>query len=228
MRTYTYNICKCPGCTKPALSEIDKNLALTQNPGWCIEHHPYLKKALKRIFLHVMRNDTIIGLTACGVEVKKLNLRNKRFIGCNLQNCTLTNVHADGLKMRICIADNSTLTDCDFVKSDIQFSSFAGSKFVHILFTGSNLIHTNFNGLTSYQSSFDDSDLYNTRFIKTVLINNSFRNCNLKKTVFYDSVRDNVSFKLSNTREALVDRKRGGLMGDIGINYSDGTSQELL
>jgi hypothetical protein len=35
------------------------------------------------------------------------------------------------------------------------------------------------------------------------LIDTSFRNCNLKKSLFYDSKRTNVSFKMSNTREAL-------------------------
>ena len=37
-------------------------------------------------------------------------------------------------------------------------------------------------------------------------MNTSFRNCNIKKTVFWDVVSDNVSFKLSNTREAEFNR----------------------
>ena len=52
-------------------------------------------------------------------------------------------------------------------------------------------------------SSFDDSDLFNSRFIASTLIDTSFRNCNLKRTLFYDTKRTNVSFKMSNTREAL-------------------------
>ena len=40
------------------------------------------------------------------------------------------------------------------------------------------------------------------RFILAVLENTSFRNCNLKKSIFQSSVRKNVSFKMSNTREA--------------------------
>jgi uncharacterized protein YjbI with pentapeptide repeats len=31
----------------------------------------------------------------------------------------------------------------------------------------------------------------------------SFQNCNLKKTMFYQTTRDKVSFKSSNTREAI-------------------------
>lgn len=84
---------------------------------------------------------------------------------------------------------------------------------VHAIFTGSDLIQNNFNGITAYQSSFDDSDLYNSRFIKAVLINTSMINCNLKKVAFYESAREGVSFKLSNTREALLDKKMKGRSG---------------
>jgi hypothetical protein len=31
----------------------------------------------------------------------------------------------------------------------------------------------------------------------------SFQNCNLKKTMFFQTTRERVSFKSSNTREAL-------------------------
>ncbi|MBR3548766.1 MAG: hypothetical protein IKN90_01690, partial [Treponema sp.] len=49
----------------------------------------------------------------------------------------------------------------------------------------------------------------------------SMNNCNLKKTVFYESMREGVGFRLSNTRESLIDRNKGGLMGDFGIRYKD-------
>ena len=73
----------------------------------------------------------------------------------------------------------------------------------YALFTNSELVHNNFNGITAVQSSFDDSDLYNSRFIRAKLSQTSFRNCNIKRVCFYESVQDNISFKLSNTREAL-------------------------
>ena len=60
--------------------------------------------------------------------------------------------------------------------------------------------------MKAFQSSFDDTDLYFSRFAKATLMNTSFRNCNIKKTVFWDVVSDNVSFKLSNTREAEFNR----------------------
>ncbi|MBQ3800905.1 MAG: pentapeptide repeat-containing protein, partial [Treponema sp.] len=120
----------------------------------------------------------------------------------------------------------STMTDCNLIKCNMQFSSMAGTKLVHALFTGSDFIHNNFNGMTAYQCSFDDSDLYNTRFIKAVLMNTSMMNCNMKKAVFYGAVREGVSFKMSNTREALFDRDKGGLMGDADGLMDDGLERK--
>ena len=42
-------------------------------------------------------------------------------------------------------------------------------------------------------------------------MNTSMNDCNLKKTIFYDSARENVSFKLSNTRESLLVRNKKNL-----------------
>ena len=222
---YSYNKCSCPECNEQALSTFDENLDLTDENGWCLKHHPNPEEITRNIFTYIKGHDKIIGLSACGMEFKDISFAGKKFYGCNFQGCSFSNVHASKIRCRMCILDGTTFSDCDFLESNIQFSSFAGSKFVHVLFTGSDLVHINFNGITSYQSSFDDSDLYNTRFIKAALINTSLRNCNLKKAVFYESVRENVSFKLSNTREALVDRNKGGLMGDIDTDFSDDKSK---
>ena len=78
------------------------------------------------------------------------------------------------------------------------------------------MIQNNYNGIQSFQSSFDDSDLYNSRFIKARLVNTSFRNCNLKKTHFCDIEQENVSFKMSNTREAIFDNQESELFADLG------------
>ena len=43
------------------------------------------------------------------------------------------------------------------------------------------------------------------------LVDTSMQNCNLKHTLFYNSKRTNVSFKTSNTREALFDLKGSAL-----------------
>lgn len=226
---YTYNKCKCEDCKSQALSVFDQNMEITEESGWCLEHHPDREKVISQIYEYIQNHDKIIGLTACGIEFNGLDWNGKKFYGCNMQKCTFTNIHAENIRSRMSIFDRSTFTDCEFINSNIQFSSFAASKFVHVVFTGSALVHLNFNGITSYQTSFDDSDLYNSRFIKATLINSSLRNCNLKKTVLYESVRENVSFKLSNTRESLADRRRGGMMGDIDTDFSNNNAvQENL
>ena len=69
------------------------------------------------------------------------------------------------------------------------------------------------------RQSFDDSDLYNSRFINSTLVNISFRNCNLKKVLFHGIKQENVSFKMSNTREAAFDQNGSELTKDIA-NFS--------
>ena len=76
------------------------------------------------------------------------------------------------------------------------------------------MVQNNFNGITAYQSSFDDSDLYNSRFVRAKLITTSLRNCNIKKAIFYELETQDVSFKMSNTREALFDKSGSALMND--------------
>ena len=218
---YLFNKCHYPGCNKNSISSIDEKGNLKETSDFCFEHTPNILEVKKKLNHFFRTHDKIVGLNASGFPIDNLNLDGKKLYGCNFQNCTFTNVHADNIRMRMCTFNFSTLTDCSILGSNIQFSSFSGSKLVHVLLTGSDLIHTNFNGITAYQSRFDDSDLYNSRFIKAVLMNTSMNNCNLKKTVFYESMREGVGFKLSNTRESLSDRNKGGLMGDFGAKVHD-------
>ncbi len=93
------------------------------------------------------------------------------------------------------------------LESNMQFCSFGGCIFSHILLTGSDMIHDNFCGIQAYQSSFDDSDLYNSRFIGAKLVDTSFRNCNIKNTMFFNIEKQNLLFKSSNLREAIFDER---------------------
>lgn len=218
---FVSNKCQCPECHNPAVSVISNNEIVSGAPGFCFQHTENKEEQLSILLEYIKSHEKIVGLSACGLKLSGTDLSNKRFYGCNLQHSTFTNVHSNGLRMRICMLDFSTFTDCDMLNSNIQFSSFAGSKFIHVLFTGSDLIHNNYNGITAYQCSFDDSDFYNSRFIKAILMNTSMKNCNLKKAIFYSSVREHVSFKLSNTREALTDRNKGGLIEDFSESGED-------
>ena len=95
------------------------------------------------------------------------------------------------------------------------FTSFACCTFSHTIFTGSDMVQNNFNGVQAFQSSFDDSDLYNSRFIGARLVDTSLRNCNIKNTLFLECSCENVSMKMSNTREAVFDRKGSELFQGI-------------
>lgn len=202
------NKCQCPGCNNPALSKINDDDTITDEPGFCFAHIEDKKEYLLKLRKYVESHEKIVGLSAYGITVNNIDLSNKKFYGCNFQHVLFQNVHSDGMRLRMCMMDFATFTDCDFLNSNIQFSSLAGAKLVHVVLTGSDLIHNNFNGITAYQCSFDNSDLYNSRFIKAILMNTSMNDCNLKKTIFYDSARENVSFKLSNTRESLLVRNK--------------------
>ena len=200
------NLCIHPGCKKLALSQIDEDGNICDQPGYCIEHLENPSESVNRIRNYLLNHDKIINLNIESLSISGLDLSNKFFCGCSIQNCTFANMHASNLRLRMSMFSFCTFTDSSLVQSNFQFCSFAGAKFINTLFTGSDLLGNNFNGTTAYQCSFDDSDLYNSQFIKAILMNTSMKNCNLKKTIFYDSLREAVSFKLSNTREALFDR----------------------
>ena len=223
---YLFNQCQYPGCRAFAVSSITDDGKICESEGFCMKHSPNPEKINSEIRDYILKNDKIVGLNADSLVFDGMDLTDKKFYGCNFQHTTFSNIHSTGVRARMCMFDFSTFSDSSFTNSNIQFSSFAGSKMVHAIFTGSDLIQNNFNGITAYQSSFDDSDLYNSRFIKAVLINTSMINCNLKKVMFYESAREGVSFKLSNTREALIDRKKKNQSGLYTFEL-DSTSEDL-
>lgn len=204
---FTQNTCIYPTCRATALSSFDRDGTITEDCNYCLAHSPDPEGIKAAISQYIRSHDKIIGLNASGLVFTDIDLTDKRFYGCCFQNCSFSTVYAENCRMRMCMFDFSLFADCSLLQSNIQFTSFAGAAFSHILFTGSDLVHNNFCGITSYQSSFDDSDLYNSRFIQAKLTDTSFYNCNIKNTVFYDIEQSNVSFRMSNTREAFFVRE---------------------
>lgn len=207
--------CKREGCQKPAVSLIEDNKIVRPEGDFCFEHSPDPGALHAAALRYIETHDRIVGLSACGIELAKCDLAGKQFFGCNFQHSTFSGVRSEGLRMRLCIMDFSTFTDCSLINSNIQLCSFAGSKLAHVLFTGSDLIQNNFNGVTAEQCSFDDSDLYSSRFIKASLINTSMMNCNLKRVIFYESTREQVSFKLSNIKESFITREGPAAVNEL-------------
>lgn len=200
---FSFDLCSHPECRKQALTRFDTSGVILQKPGFCLEHDPNPDKTVSNILSYIHNNNKIIGINMPGIRFENIDLTDKKFYGCNLQKCLFINMHSEFCRMRMSILDFSIFGDCNMLNSNMQFTSFAGCRFSHVLWTNSDLVHNNFNGIIAQQSSFDDSDLYNSRFIKAQLINTSMRNCNIKKTFFYEALFNNVSFKQSNTREAI-------------------------
>ena len=211
---------------KIALSKIDENGNLTEQGEYCFKHIPDQNKATAEIYDYIKKHDKIVSLNAAGLTFTDIDLTNKRFYGCCFQHCFFRGIHSTGFRCRMSSFDFAIFSDCNLIKSNMQFTSFAGAKFIHVLFTGSDMIQDNFCGLSSFQSSFDDSDLYNSRFIRADLVDTSFRNCNVKKTIFYDINQKNVSFKLSNTNEAVFDEKGSALFTGVDENRNPEKKQE--
>lgn len=200
---FSISSCAHPSCHKSALSFYDIDTDSLQTHEYCYEHSPKAEIITNSLHEYINTHVKIVGMNASGVSFTNMDLSGKRFYGCKFLNCTFINIHSEQLRVRMSMFDFSMFSDCNLLESNMQFTSFAGATLSHVLFTNSDLVHNNFCGITAYQSSFDDSDLYNSRFIRANLNYTSLRNCNIKKTAFYEITQDNVSFKLSNTREAL-------------------------
>ncbi|QTQ14413.1 pentapeptide repeat-containing protein [Treponema parvum] len=210
--------CHVSSCLKAELSSFDDSGNIIGTGGYCLDHIPDPEKAKQDILAYISAHEKIIGLNASGITFCDLDFSGKKFYGCNFQHCTFSNIKAEEMRSRMSVFDFSIFTDCNLLKSNIQFCSFGGCTFSHTLLTGSDLVQDNFCGLKAFQSSFDDTDLYNSRFIKADLIDTSFRNCNIKKTVFWEIKQENASFKLSNTREAEFDRSGSELFSTAGLS----------
>jgi len=195
------------------ISDFDSNWNIIDS-DYCLMHAPNAEEITHKMFHYIAHTEKIIGLNASGVafsNIDDFNLTNKRFYGCNFMQCIFRGLQSKGFRSRMSTFDFAVFSDCNLLESNIQFTSFAGAKFSHVLFTGSDMIQDNFTGLESFQSSFDDSDLYNSRFIKARLIDTSIRNCNIKNTVFREIEQQNLSFRLSNTNEAIFDERGSAL-----------------
>lgn len=202
---YAHNNCIELDCRNEAISTFNSFGELTDKDGFCYEHSPSKEQITEDIYNYIRQHNKIVGLNASGIVFENIDLTDKRFYGCSFQHCKFINLHSTGFRSRMSMFDFAVFSDCNLLQSNMQFTSFASATFSHTLFTGSDLIQDNFNGIQSYQSSFDDADLYNSRFIRAKLIDTSFRNCNIKKANFRNILHQNVSFKSSNTREAVLD-----------------------
>jgi uncharacterized protein YjbI with pentapeptide repeats len=198
-----FNLKKCehPSCQNPILCLSDEQNV--QKFNFCLLHTPDAKQAQEAVYHYIGTHDKIVGMDASFVTFTGNVLSQKKFYGCAFRNCVFSNTVINSIRVRMCILDFSTFSDCKFSNANIQFTSFGGAQLTNTHFITSEVIHNNFSGIAALNSSFDDTDLYNTRFIRSTLTDSAITNCNLQRTIFYEVLRKNVSFKLSSTREAL-------------------------
>lgn len=208
---FQQNKCQQDGCDKMALTVFNYYGEIAEGKNFCLEHSPNPEKAKEEIYNYINQHQKIVGLNASGITFEDIDLTDKRFYGCNFQHCKFVNLQSTKFRSRMSMFDYSVFADCNMLECNMQFTSFGGCIFSHILFTGSNIIHDNFCGAQAYQSSFDDSDLYNSRFVHAKLVDTSFRNCNIKNTMFVNVEKQNVLFNLSNLREAILDERESEL-----------------
>lgn len=225
---FLMNKCLVRACHHIAVSTFDEHGEITEEKNYCIDHSPNPGKVHQDVINYINSHEKIVGLCANGLTFANMDFSGKRFYGCNFQRCTFSNVHSKGLRSRMSIFDFAVFTDCNIIESNIHFTSFAGCTFSRTLFTASELLQNNYNGINAVQSSFDDSDLYNSRFINSTLVNISFRNCNLKKVLFLGIKQENVSFKMSNTREAAFDLDGSELSKDIANSSGKSNIGDVL
>lgn len=228
---FSVNKCLVPTCTNSALSDFDQYGNIIKSNGYCLEHIPDPGNIQAKIFDYIKNHDMIIGLNASGIIFKDIDLSNKKFFGCDFSDCTFQNVKAENTIFKISVFDFAFFFDCNFIKSRIQFTSFSCCTLTHTIFNFCDILQCNFNGARVFQCSLDNCDFFSSRFIKATLSDTSFRNCNLKKTIFSAAKRENVSFKMSNTREAIFGTLRNPLDSasgdalDFGNPIVDGDMQ---
>ena len=75
----------------------------------------------------------------------------------------------------------------------------------NVSFENSELLHDSFVGAVILDSTFNNSNLYDSRFIRCELVKSDFVDCNLKRVYMIPTREEGVSFKYSNTMEAIRD-----------------------
>jgi uncharacterized protein YjbI with pentapeptide repeats len=183
------------GCGRPAI--LGSNI--------CFVHSANPELETLRITEYITERNVIKDLNAPGMYFESIDFSDRHFYGCNFREASFSMCVFSGSVMRMSFFDFADFKNCDFSKSDIQFLSFGGARFRDCTFEGSELVHINFGGASLYETTFNNSNLYNSRFINADIERSDFIDCNLKKTYFIGARQEGVSFKSSNTAEAVFE-----------------------
>lgn len=151
----------------------------------------------------IMSLDSVKNLNLAGLRFQALDFSGKKFYACSFSGAVFKNMVFSACLLRMCFFDFCDMDSCDFSGLDAQFCSFAGARMINGSFENSELVHNNFCGIRTLSCTFNYSNLYNSRFILAEFDRTDFVDCNMKKAFFIKNVETEVSWKLSNTEEAI-------------------------
>lgn len=192
---YSFDRCSEPGCRALAFAGM----------GYCIQHVRDKSQAFERAAGLLTQGSTVKDLNLAGMIVEELDLSKRRFVGCSFIGASLKRVLFTNAKLILCFFDASILDSCYFSTVGAQFCSFGGAGILNSSFEGSELLHCNFDGAAMRESTFSGSNLYDSRFIRCDLERTDFVDCDLKRVYMIPARQSEVSFKGSNTMEAIKD-----------------------
>lgn len=195
---YELNRCAAPGCDITALHGSD----------YCSNHHPDPDGLSASILQEFTGTDVIKNLNASGLRFQGADVSGKRFYSCSFSRAILQNMNFSACTFRMCFFDFSFIDSSDFSGIDAQYCCFAGARFLNVSFEHSELVHNNFNGARTNDCTFNYSNLYNSRFIMSEFEHTDFIDCNLKRTFIIPNKESEVSWRLSNTQEAIRELDR--------------------
>ncbi len=187
--------CAEPGCTSLCF----------QGSSRCLAHHHDPAGASAVVQALLLDETGAKDLSAAGLSVEGQDLSRRKYIGCSFIGAAFKNVLFTGSTFLLCFFDRGSFDACDFSGANVQFGSFGGSKIVNVSFESAELIHCNFDGAKIRETTFSGSNLYDSRFIHGEIDRCDFENCDLKRVYFLPAKQEGVSFKGSNTMEAIKD-----------------------
>ena len=187
--------CSAPGCESTAFA----------GSATCLMHHPAPAAAREKATARLLDPSGAEDICVNGIELSGLDLSRRRFVGCSFIGSRFEGTLFTGSSFVLCFFDGSVIDSCDFSSSDAQFCSFGSVEISNSSFEGSELIHCNFDGSRIRESTFNGSNLYDSRFIRCELEGSDFIDCDLKRVYLIPAKQANVSFKGSNTAEAIRD-----------------------
>jgi len=192
---FAFDCCAEPGCQRLAFAGQDR----------CLRHLPDAERAIARAAELLAAGAVVKDLNIDGAALDGIDLSKRHFYGCSFIGVSLRSVLFTNATFVLCFFDRAALESCDFSTADAQYCSFGGSDIQNSSFENSELIHCSFDGSRMRESTFNGSNLYDSRFIDCELENVDFVDCDLKRVYLIPDKERNVSYKGSNTMEAIRD-----------------------